>query len=350
MRALLLAWPILADTALKGAVLLACCAVVTRMLRSRSAALRHMLWCSCVIGHLLLPLVTWNAPPLHWEFLPPPPWVVASAHIAQSRNGVVADVPSAALVVAVVIWMLGAAAALVRLVAAQWWTRALRRSSHHVSKGLRDALARARGESLGTRRVDLRISTGVAAPVVCGVLTPAILLPGDASMWSDAMLTAVLEHELEHVRRYDTLTQFAAHCALIVFWFDPLLWIAARQMRVERELACDDGVVRAGIRPWVYAGYLIELSRRLADVGDIVRIRTFAAVAEVGATETECRIHALLDSTLDRRRPTGGVRSTIFACVLILVVSLGALRPFRWPSVQRLTVSSAYAGHRQTQP
>ena len=40
----------------------------------------------------------------------------------------------------------------------------------------------------------------------------------------------------------------------IVFWFDPLVWVAAHQMRVEREHACDDYVLRCGAVASTYAG------------------------------------------------------------------------------------------------
>jgi beta-lactamase regulating signal transducer with metallopeptidase domain len=348
VRAFLLDSPILIDTALKGAVLLGCCLIAVRMLRFRSAAVRHLLWSTAVIGHLALPFVTWNVPPLHWEFLPPPPWIVASAHVAQSSGSVSASGPAAALAIVMLIWMAGVAVALLRIAAARRGMRELRRSSEAISTGrLRNALVRVQGRAAVTRRVGLGVTNRAVVPLVCGVISPLLLLPCDARTWPDAMVDAVLTHEIEHVRRLDTLTQFAVQCVLVVFWFDPLLWIAARYMRVERELACDDGVLRSGIDPCGYASHLIDLARWLRDAGNMARGRMFAAVAEIGVTETEHRIRALLDVSIDRR-PAGNVLRTISLIgIVALDLAVGALRPFRWPDVHSPAATSAVEARTQ---
>ena len=61
-------------------------------------------------------------------------------------------------------------------------------------------------------------------------------------------MQAVLLHELAHLRRRDPLWQLVAHCGLALHWFNPLAWFAVRRLRIEQERACDDFVLRAGIR------------------------------------------------------------------------------------------------------
>jgi beta-lactamase regulating signal transducer with metallopeptidase domain len=348
LRALLMDLPILIDTALKGGVLLACCAVAAHMLRFRSAALRHLVWSAGVIGHLALPFITWNAPALHWEFLPPPPWVVASASLSQSGGGrqVSAGGAFLALGIALAFWMSGVALECVRVGRARWWISRLRRgsrstSNEHLHQALARALARTQGRPF--LRIELRVSHGAVAPLVCGVIAPVILLPPAAATWPDSMLDAVLAHEIEHVRRLDNLTQLAAQIVLVLFWFDPLLWLSARRMRAEREFACDDGVLRGGIEPWRYANCLIELSRRLRDACALPHVRAYAAVAEFGTTETGRRVHALLDPSIDRRRPGNAVRASILIGMVAAELTLGALRPFHWPHVRRRMATSIVA-------
>ena len=48
---------------------------------------------------------------------------------------------------------------------------------------------------------------------------------------------AVLLHELAHVRHHDCLAQIVAQLACAPHWFNPLVWLCARRVRGERELA-----------------------------------------------------------------------------------------------------------------
>ena len=82
--------------------------------------------------------------------------------------------------------------------------------------------------------------------MVWGFFRPTILLPADASNWQEERLRAVLLHELAHIQRNDWESQLIAQVMCAVYWFNPLVWFAARRMRVEAERACDDHVLNAG--------------------------------------------------------------------------------------------------------
>jgi soluble lytic murein transglycosylase-like protein len=111
------------------------------------------------------------------------------------------------------------------------------------------------------RRVRLLVAAGETAVLTWGVRRPVILLPASASAWSAERLRVVILHELQHVRRRDALYDVAAQIALIIHWPNPLAWYAVGRLRAERELACDCGVVSAGISPLAYAGHLVDLAR-----------------------------------------------------------------------------------------
>ena len=136
-------------------------------------------------------------------------------------------------------------------------------------------------------------------PMAWGLLRPAVVLPEDAEGWSVEQRRAVLTHELGHVKRHDCLTQALAQAACAVYWFHPLAWIAAWRLRVERERACDDLVLRAGASGPDYADHLLQLAR-----GARARAGPAWALAMARPSQLEGRLLAILDPSLDRRGPT----------------------------------------------
>jgi TonB family protein len=82
-------------------------------------------------------------------------------------------------------------------------------------------------------------------PAVHGVLRPVIVLPVSmAAAWDLDALEPVLLHELVHIKRRDCLINTAQIVLQVVYFFHPLVWLANSAIRRERELACDDEVVR----------------------------------------------------------------------------------------------------------
>ena len=106
----------------------------------------------------------------------------------------------------------------------------------------------------------------------------------------------MLLHELAHIHRWDWLTQMTAHVACAMYWFNPLAWLAARQMRLEREQACDDVVLAAGSAPGEYAEELLQIAASLRGT----RLIAFATVPMARHLALEVRLQGILDCT--RRR------------------------------------------------
>ncbi|HEX9220158.1 MAG TPA: M56 family metallopeptidase, partial [Gemmatimonadaceae bacterium] len=85
-------------------------------------------------------------------------------------------------------------------------------------------------------------------PFACGVFNPTIVLPAECDSWSLDRRRAVLLHELAHVRRHDLVGHTLGRFACAVYWFHPLVWTAAKQLRSESERACDDLALACGAR------------------------------------------------------------------------------------------------------
>ena len=82
------------------------------------------------------------------------------------------------------------------------------------------------------------------SPCLFGVLRPAIYL-NNAATASPETLRFVLAHEQTHARHLDPLWSLLRGLCLTVYWFDPLVWLAAVLSREDGELACDEGTLRA---------------------------------------------------------------------------------------------------------
>jgi beta-lactamase regulating signal transducer with metallopeptidase domain len=324
-------FPVMIDTAIKGALLLSVALAASLLLRRSSAANRHAIWAIAAIGHLTLPLITWFAPPLNWRVLPAPPWLSASAQLS-SATPFRSLTPGPMFIGALtVVWAVGYLIAVGRIALGMLMASYIKQHSIPLTSGSPAAmeLSGLPRPARWRRTVRVRCSPFVLAPSCCGFFSSTILLPIDAMTWSSERLRFVLAHELEHARRFDTVTQLLADLALAGCWFDPLLVLACRRMRLERERACDDAVVTGGADVHSYAEELIRIARWLRDQGFFRRVTTLA-VAESG-DDVELRVKALMAEPVDRRPPSLALCLSAVLLLTALELPVGAIRPFRAP-------------------
>ena len=114
----------------------------------------------------------------------------------------------------------------------------------------------------GLRRVPAVVSVAGDCPLfVCGLWRPRLVLPGRlmASLDRPARRQVIL-HELAHVKRHDLLWGWPVEIARIVYFFHPLVYWVAYQIRLERELACDQlAMAHSGHPPADYAQTLVQV-------------------------------------------------------------------------------------------
>jgi TonB family protein len=224
------------------------------------------------------------------------------------------------------VWMLGCAVAALRfLLGAGATSRMVRRaaSAPYATSYARRTLDDLR-QALGVRRPVLVLESAAAPmPMMWGILRPVIVLPAGAGEWQPERLHAVLLHELVHVQRRDLWAQAMAQAACCLYWFHPLAWLAARQLRKQRERACDDAVLNRGVAAPEYAGHLVDLVRAVA----AKRSRWADAPAMAEASDLESRVRSLLDRNRNRRpltRRGALVVATVTCAVLAALASVTA--------------------------
>lgn len=110
-----------------------------------------------------------------------------------------------------------------------------------------------------SRFISLAIDGG-AGPAVIGVILPKIVRPKDFDQrFTLAEQDVVLEHERTHLVRQDPRINGLVAVLQCVCWFNPLMHLGARLMRIDQEMACDEAVISRfpQARP-VYAGALLK--------------------------------------------------------------------------------------------
>jgi beta-lactamase regulating signal transducer with metallopeptidase domain len=143
---------------------------------------------------------------------------------------------------------------------------------------------------------------GLAGPAVAGVIAPRIVMPANADERFTPEERAIIRaHERAHIDRKDHRANGWIALAQCLCWFNPLIQLAAREARVDQELACDATVLaRLPGRRRRYAETLLktQLTETLAPLG----------CHWVGgkAHPLEVRIQALrLPAASDRQRDWG---------------------------------------------
>jgi beta-lactamase regulating signal transducer with metallopeptidase domain len=112
------------------------------------------------------------------------------------------------------------------------------------------------------RRVPAAVSVAGDCPLfVCGLWRPRLVLPSRILASLDApQRRQVILHELAHVKRHDLAWGWPVELARIAYFFNPLVYWAAYQLRLERELACDQlAMARSGHSPADYARTLVQV-------------------------------------------------------------------------------------------
>ncbi|UCC82616.1 MAG: HEAT repeat domain-containing protein [Gemmatimonadota bacterium] len=329
------------DVLLKGTIVLGAAGVAAWYLRGASAAVRHAVWTVALGCLLFLPILSsslpaWKLEPLYVSVETPAiayddvtsagdeeycdcecdceleeagesTVMFASGDDNRSSPGPASGAgrasvgaarpagPSAAAV-ALLIWALGVLALLARLGLDTLQVRGITRRARDCRSADVCELAERLVDSLGIRRpVRVVVSDEVSVPLTWGVLLPVVILPESVVTWTMERKRIVLLHELAHVIRWDYAILLMVEIVCAVYWFNPLVWIAARQGAVERERACDDLALHIGIRSDIYATHLYEIARAQV-VDDTPR----GAFAMAHASSLARRVRSILARGLDR--------------------------------------------------
>jgi len=296
--------------------------------RRLSAATRHFMLTLALSGALLIPVGS-----ALWIVMGATPFAgVNAVEIVRSTVAVVSKEGSPAQSylalpgwwsLALLIWLGGVLLLTLRNVAGHIHLRRILRQAQANEDPALQRLFEKCVAATGIRRVvRLLVHPRQPVPFTCGLRRPVVVLTVREVNCAPDQTRRILLHELAHVGRLDVAANAIARWATVLFWFNPLVWIAARQMHREEERACDDQVLQFGESAADYAELLLNYARTLRQQLTLLP----EGIMFIRAQSLRARIHSLLDPRPRVRAASGVLLTGIVAVALGSALLLSCVR------------------------
>ena len=198
------------------------------------------------------------------------------------------------------------------------------------------------------RAVRLLWSEQVETPTLVGWLRPVILLPASVALgFPAAQIELILAHELGHVRRWDYAVNLIQVMLETVLFYHPVVHWISRELRHEREICCDDLVLRVtGSSPHVYARTLANLE----ELRDPMHLPLAVAASGGVLLHRVQRIAGIVPSPAMTARPAARLMTlTLAGLVLVAGIAQQQMKPdsalatMPWQLARLLTTGKAAA-------
>ncbi|MBL9129405.1 MAG: M56 family metallopeptidase, partial [Verrucomicrobiales bacterium] len=228
------------------------------------------------------------------------------------------SVPGRIAEIVVVVWL---ALAALRLGALGWQCLSLRslvRDARPAPAPIHRECLRLAGLMRLRRRVHVGVCPDLHSPVAVGFARPAILLPEALIQAPPESLSPLLRHELAHIARYDDWTNLVQQAVKAVFFFHPGVLALSRRLTLDREIACDDHVLKASKTPRDYALFLTDFASR-------TRGRRWAAAPAAWSNPSQLRerIHMILDSKRNISSRVTPTRIGVLTVAALIAAAVG---------------------------
>jgi beta-lactamase regulating signal transducer with metallopeptidase domain len=294
---------------LQGAVVAIAAAVLLRMVDGSRTRVRYAALCVALASVLILPIV-----PL---LLVPASALTSGDAVSQADLSVVA-IPAAwwmSTRVMVALWTLWVVLYAARLGRAAMALRRAKRACRPLPDGVEQRLASWSDIRTRGRATRLVLSTRIRFAAVLGCRYPVIAIaPRLLDKVRHDDLDRIVVHEWAHVQRRDDIANVVQLLTRLAVGWHPAVWWLDRQLRLEREVACDDVAVAVTGSPKAYAACLV----RLATLPDVT-VPALPALAALAPSGLRRRVERILSARQDARQESG---RAIVACVSALLIAI----------------------------
>ena len=293
----------LADSIVQGTLIAAIAFMLVTAFRNRDARSRFSVLLGSMIAIALLPLLR-----------------VLRAGASSASQGSLFRVAESWVPWLAAVWAVCAAIGLLRVAIGLAKLMRIRRKCRVLdSPAINAEVAEVVAEQSSHRRVRLLVSDEIAVPSAVGFFRPAVLLPAwVVEELPAAELKHVVVHELSHLRRWDDWTNLIQKIVKALFFFHPAVWWMESRLSLEREIACDDAVLRTSNDRRGYAECLAHLAER----SFLRRSLSMAQAAVSRVRETSRRVARILSGG-SSAKPFGRYAAT--TVTVLAVGTVGAL-------------------------
>ena len=176
------------------------------------------------------------------------------------------ETPSIAGYILLGIWIVGIFAMIILVIKSSLRLRTLEKSALPLQNPEVHRLYHQCLEEMGIHRnIPVYSTAFLKSPIIVGLLKPCIYLPihlisdyilsrnansegvcitGYPNGCNESDMRYMLLHELQHYKHKDAIASYLMNLAGVVYWFNPLVWYALKEMRNDREVACDTSVLK----------------------------------------------------------------------------------------------------------
>ncbi len=205
------------------------------------------------------------------------------------------------------------------------------------------------------RNIPVYSTAYLKSPVIAGLFRPCIYLPIHlVSDFNAADIRYILLHELQHYRHKDALAVFFMNLASVLYWFNPLVWFALKEMRNDREISCDISVLKI-----LEESEYINYGNTLINLAEKISFTPFPFAAGISGSMKQIQrriIHISSYQKLSNRKKLRGLIT--FAVIAVLLFGLTPMlstcaaeqNQYKWnispEKVSTMDLSSYFKGYK----
>lgn len=180
-----------------------------------------------------------SAPPLHTNIAGAKDWMDDFALSVNEASS------SAIGYLLFTLWILGIIIMIILAIRSALFLHSLKKSASPLEdQDVQKLYRRCLNDTNITKSIPVYSAAYLKSPVIAGFWKPCIFLP--VHLISDKNETDIrymLLHELQHYKHKDGFINYLINLAGMIYWFNPFVWYALKEMRGDREIACDSSVL-----------------------------------------------------------------------------------------------------------